>query len=92
MAGINNRSHVRTKLRARITLKHPDGDALQLHTGDISDGGAYVLAEGHQLPAIGEVVSVQLQGLGGDEQAPVVKMRVVRSDPDGIGLVFVDQE
>jgi hypothetical protein len=34
---------------------------------------------------------LQVQGMGGGE-APVVKMKVVRSDNDGIGLAFVHDE
>jgi hypothetical protein len=84
----NKRQHIRTKLRTDIKLSHPDMGDLSLHTGDISDGGAYILAEGHQLPALGELVTVQVQGMGGGD-APLVPMRVVRLDGEGIGLEFV---
>ncbi|WP_206045384.1 PilZ domain-containing protein [Oceanicoccus sagamiensis] len=91
MSGSNKREHVRTKLRADVTVSHPELGDLNLHTGDISDGGAYILSEGHQLPPIGEMVSVQVQGMGGGD-APVVKMKVVRLDNDGVGLAFVNEE
>lgn len=88
MEGKIKRKHVRTKLRAEVKLSHPEIGDLKLHTGDISDGGAYILAEGHELPKVGEVVNVQVQGMGGGE-APVVKMRIVRLDREGIGLEFI---
>lgn len=85
------RQHVRTKLRAEVKLSHPQVGDLKLHTGDISDGGAYIFAEGNELPKVGEVVNVQVQGMGGGE-APVVKMRIVRLDKEGIGLEFIQAD
>ena len=72
-------------------MTHPDVGNLSLQTGDISDGGAYVYTGEHPIPAVGEIVSVQVQGMGQGE-APEVKMKVVRSDKHGIGLAFVDSE
>ena len=90
MSDDNKRDHVRTKLRADIKLSHPDVGDLNLHTGDISDGGAYILAEGNRMPQVGETVTVQIQGMGGGE-APKVQMRIVRVDNDGIGLAFINE-
>ena len=64
---------------------------LKLHTGDISDGGAYIFTEGNSLPKVGELVSVQVQGMGSGE-APVQNMRIVRIDKEGIGLEFVNED
>ena len=91
MSGDNKRQHIRTKLRADVKLSHPEVGDLILHTGDISDGGAYILAEGNSLPALGELVTVQVQGMGGGD-APMVSMKVVRLDKDGIGLEFVSED
>lgn len=85
----NKRAAVRTKLRADVKLSHPAVGDVDLHTGDISDSGAYILAEGHPMPDIGECVSVQVQGMGAGD-APLVKMRIVRIDNKGIGLEFID--
>lgn len=84
----NKRDHIRTKLRAEVKLSHPEVGDLKLHTGDISDGGAYIFSEGNEVPKVGELVNVQVQGIGGGD-APVVKMRVVRLDTSGLGLEFV---
>jgi hypothetical protein len=86
----NRRIAVRTKLRAGVTLTHPDVGDLKLHTVDVSDTGAFILSEGNQLPVVGELVTVQVQGMGGEE-APLVKMKVARVDKNGIGLQFVDE-
>lgn len=88
MKSKDKRKEVRTKFRAKVKLSHPEFGELQLHTGDISDGGAYIYSEGNQIPTVGEIVFVQLQGIGGGE-APVVKMRIVRLDNSGMGLEFV---
>lgn len=87
-SGRNRRQHVRTKLRTQIKLTHPELEESIWSTGDISDGGVYLLAEGKQTPALGDVVKIQVQNL--PVEAPVVEARVVRVDSEGIGLEFVD--
>ncbi len=87
--GRNDRRFIRTRLRAAVKLTHPQIGDVSTHTRDISDDGAFVYAEGQMLPALGEIVEVQVQGLPGGD-APVVRMRVVRIDKEGIGLQFVD--
>jgi c-di-GMP-binding flagellar brake protein YcgR len=89
--GIDNRKTIRTKLKAQVKVSHPETGDLSLHTGDISDGGAYILTEGNKLPELNEVVDVQVQGMGGGE-APVLKMRIVRLDKKGIGLEFLTDD
>lgn len=88
--GENNRQSTRTRLRAEVKVSHPRMGELRLHTRDISDGGAYVQAEGVDV-LVGDLVQVQMQGLPG-EPAPVVTMRVMRVDKNGLGLAFVDEQ
>lgn len=78
-------------MKADVKLSHPEVGELNLKTGDISDGGAYILAEDNSELEIGQVVTVQVQGLGGGD-APAVKMKIVRTDKDGIGLAFVKDD
>lgn len=85
------RKTVRTRLRAEVRLRHGELGEMLVYTRDISDSGAFVLAGGQKLPGVGELVEVQVQGLPG-EPAPVVPMRVVRVDGEGIGLVFLEPE
>lgn len=89
MPSENNRQYPRTRLRAQVKLKHPGVGEQHLHTRDISEGGAFVFNEGVQLPELGEIVEVQVQGLPG-EAAPIVRMKVVRIDSEGVGLAFVE--
>jgi len=84
---VDKRRAVRTALRAGVKLSHSTAGKLDLHTGDISDSGAYILTAGNEPPGIDELVVVQVQGMGGGD-APEVTMRVVRSDDKGIGLAF----
>lgn len=87
-SGRNRRQHIRTKLRTKIKLMHPElGDSIW-STGDISDGGVFLIADGKALPAMGDVVKIQVQNL--PVEAPVVEARVVRVDSEGIGLEFVN--
>lgn len=85
--GRNRRRHMRTKLRARIKLKHPSVGELIVHTGDISDGGVFIYADGVELPPIGSEVKVQVQDLPVD--APELSARIVRIENEGIGLEFI---
>ena len=91
MTNKDQRQHKRTKLRSEVKLTHPGVGDIKLHTGDISNSGAYIFAEGNALPSIGEMVLVQVQGLGSGD-APVIKMKIVRSDSEGIGLEFVSDD
>ncbi len=91
MSSENNRRYPRTRLRAEVKLKHAEVGEQHAHTRDISEGGAFVLNEGITLPALGEIIEVQVQGLPG-EAAPIVRMKVVRIDRDGIGLAFLKED
>lgn len=91
MPGIEDRRYIRTKLRANIKLCHPDVGELLLQTADISDGGVYITTDEDQPLEEGAVVTVQVQGMGGDA-APVMSMRIVRMNNHGIGLEFVTED
>ncbi len=91
MSETKDRKFNRTRLRAEVKLSHPRVGEQRSHTRDISEGGAFILSEGIVLPEIGDVVEVQVQGLAG-ESAPVVKMKVMRIDKEGVALQFVDDD
>ena len=86
----NSRLFPRTRLRAEVKLAHPEVGEQHSHTRDISEGGAFVFNDGLTMPKIGDVIDVQVQGLPG-EAAPIVPMRVVRIDKEGIGLAFINR-
>ena len=85
----NNRRFTRTRLRAEVKISHPEVGEQNSHTRDISEAGAFVFVDNFPAPRLGDIVEVQVQGLPGDP-APVVPMRVVRVDGDGIALEFLD--
>lgn len=85
---IDQRQHVRTPLSCQIRIRHETIGELMVKTRDISDGGVFVILDPQQVPAIGTVVTGQVQGLMGD--APELKMEVVRVEPTGVGLRFLE--
>lgn len=84
----DKREHIRTPMACRIKVYHESIGELEVKTRDISDGGVFVVLEPDQVPPIGSVVTGQVQGLM--EDAPVVEMEVVRVEPEGVGLKFLD--
>ncbi len=84
----SGRQQERTKIRARLKLMHPDTGEVSVFTDNLPDGGLFVLGGSRPLPAVGEIVWLQLQGL--PVEAPVVKARIVRQNEMGIGVMFLD--
>ncbi|MCK5665841.1 MAG: PilZ domain-containing protein [Thiotrichaceae bacterium] len=82
------RQYVRTSLISRVKLAHPDGGTIEVKAKEISDGGIYVLLSMSDLPPIGSQVKVQLMDT--PFEAPVLDMIIVRHEPDGIGLKFLE--
>ncbi len=83
----DSRGCPRTRLRAEVKVNHPNAGEIRSHTRDISDTGAFILTHGEPI-ALGDIVEVQVQGLPGGD-APVVRMRIIRLDKEGMGLEFV---
>jgi len=82
------RQYVRTSLTSKVKLTHPDTGTIEVKTKDISDGGIYVLSAMSDLPPVGSQVKVQL--IDTPFEAPVLDMILVRYEPDGIGLKFLE--
>lgn len=87
MSSSDKRRHIRTPLACRIKVVHA-GTEMIVKTRDISDGGVFVVLEPDQVPAIGSLVTGQVQGLM--EDAPILEMEVVRIEPAGVGLRFIN--
>lgn len=87
MSSKDKRRHIRTPLACRIKVIH-QGNEMIVKTRDISDGGVFVVLEQEQVPPIGSLVTGQVQGLMDD--APILEMEVVRVEPSGVGLRFVN--
>lgn len=84
------RKYVRTAFTCRIKIIAADNSEMLVKTRDISDGGVFVVLEQDQMPPIGTIVSGQVQGLL--DNAPVLKMEVVRMEPSGVGLRFLQED
>lgn len=87
MSSKDKRRHIRTPLACHIKVTHGEAEMV-VKTRDISDGGVFVVLEPDQVPPIGSHVTGQVQGLMDD--APVLEMEVVRVEPAGVGLRFVN--
>jgi len=83
------RKHIRTPFNCKIKIIS-DQEELVVKTRDISDGGVFVVLEPEQMPPIGTVVRGQVQGLL--DNAPILEMEVVRMEPSGVGLRFMESD
>lgn len=89
MTQSDRREHIRTAINARVSVAHDTLGKRQFATRDISDGGVFVVVEEADFaPQLGDVVTVQVQGL--PVPAPELRMVVVRLGVDGFGLQFAD--
>ena len=87
----NSRKNVRTPLKVRLRIEHPVLGELMVTTRDISECGVYVLMDQAQNTlAMGEQVQGQVQGL--PMEAPILTLEVVRVEPLGVGLRFIQND
>ncbi|HET8850455.1 MAG TPA: PilZ domain-containing protein [Marinobacter sp.] len=87
MAGDDRRIHSRTAMSAKVRVEHDGLGAFVFSTRDISDGGVFIVLGDEPFdPALGDKVTVQVQGL--PVPAPILDMIVVRRTNDGFGLQF----
>lgn len=85
------RRHLRIGLVVEIELTLPGQASANVLTKNISDGGLFLVVDDTQLPPIGTEVKVRLKNqLGDGEEPPVNRALVVRHEPDGIGLEFIE--
>ena len=84
----DKRKYERLPLSAKVKITHPAIGSVMVWTKDLSDGGVYLITNDIKLPPIGSVVEGQVQG--SMESAPVIKMKIVRVECDGVGLQFCD--
>ncbi len=86
--GPEKRRHERLPLCARIRISHESFGTRIVKTRDISHGGVFLLVDDIAALTAGMVIEGQIQ----DEymERPVVKMEVIRLEPTGVGLRFID--
>jgi hypothetical protein len=78
----------RIPLSTRVKITHPSFGSVVVMTRDLSNGGAFLVTQGIELPPIGSILEGQVQDL--QEEAPIVKMKIVREEADGVGVKFCD--
>ncbi len=88
MTNQSGRKHLRTKIRAQLKIAHPAFGEAIVSIENLSDGGIFIPACDQAFPEVGEILNVQVQDLPVD--APVLKAKIVRSNKEGIGLMFVE--
>ena len=79
----------RTPLKVQVRVSHPSIGDIIVPTRDISDGGIFLLTENIDVPPIGTIVEGQIQGM--EVEGPILKLEIVRMEPSGIGLKFVNK-
>lgn len=84
----DKRIHIRTPLQCKIKISHPTLGDIIVKTLDISDGGIFIALDPDMIPAVGTIVTGQVQGLM--EDAPVLQMEVMRIESGGVGLRFIN--
>lgn len=84
------RKHVRHPISVSVKISHPKIGEKIVKTKNISNGGLFIIVEPTEMPAPGEIVEGQIQGML--EEPPVVKMKIVRTEKEGLGLQFIDTE
>ena len=82
----NRREHTRIPVHIEIKISHPKIGERIVQTRDFSEGGLFIVMDTSELPMMGELVDGQVQG---GENAPIVKMKVVRVEKTGVGLQYV---
>lgn len=86
----NNRKHPRNPFEVNIKIWHPDFGEKIVKTKDVSEGGLFIITEPTKMPPIGEIIEGQIQGMMID--LPIVKMKIVRTVEDGVGLEFIQEK
>ena len=86
----NQRQQVRTPMKCRIKISHPNFGDLVAQTSDLSDGGVFVKHPDLAGLSLGDRVTGQVQDL--PIEAPVLQMEVMRVDSQGVGLRFMLEE
>lgn len=84
----NRRRHTRVPLTVNVKIFHPSIGEKILKTKNISDSGIFIIVDPADIPAIGEIVMGQVQGL--IEDPPSLEMEIVRVESTGVGLQFVE--
>lgn len=86
---IDKRIHKRIHLPATVKLMHPDIGEVRLKARDVSDGGVYLYCDDPELLPIGS--EAMMQAINEDMEMPIIDVKIVRKDSEGMGLEFINQ-
>ncbi len=87
----NKRGDSRMPVTLTVEVTHESVGTLELKTRDMSNGGIFVFLDADPGLPIGLEVTVKVKGrLGDGEEPPTLQMEVVRAEPLGFGLKFLD--
>jgi len=76
-------------MKVTVKVTHDSIGEVLVKTRDISESGIFLLTEDVDMPPIGTIVEGQVQGMA--EEGPVLKLEIVRAEPVGIGLRFINE-
>ena len=83
------RQYERQPTTLKVQIQHPAFGIINGFAKDISDGGAQVRIENQPSPPVGTMVRVQFKKMVGTINAEPVEMRVMHSQRNTLGLMFV---
>ncbi len=86
----NRRQYPRYPITVDIKISHPEIGEKTVKTKNISDGGVFILVGAIGMPSPGEIVKGQVQGMV--DNPPILDMKIVRTEKDGLGLRYIDSE
>lgn len=83
------RKHERKEVSIEVIIVMKGRTPMTLKTGNLSEGGVFILSGGRDMPKVGEELSITLPEFMGENQ-PVAMRAVVRHrNNDGIGIEFL---
>jgi hypothetical protein len=83
------RRHERYREQLEIKVTWPGKGTIIGRTKDFSDGGTFVCVAFEAQPPKETEMLLQLNALVHDQEAPILRARVVRSDREGIAFEFI---
>lgn len=86
----NKRKYPRYPMSVMVRIEHESIGDKVIKTRNISDGGIFLIIDPGEMPPVGSIVIGQVQGM--IENPPRIKMEIVRTEADGLGLRFIGEE
>ncbi len=87
---LERRHFPRTPFESEVRVTHPTFGTVILMMRDFSNGGLFICTKDQdvQMPPLDSTLEVQALAFG--ESAPILKAKIVRVMPDGVGVMFYD--